>query len=205
MTQSDSVLQSPEFLRVSDADVRVGLDVLAQQEAQGRSDDRRDYQRYLFRLPVPVAIMLPQPGGSVAPVRVYPYDISTSGLGFLHSTPVQQGTRCCVRLPTVDGDIQVIPGTAAHSRCLQGRVHFVGVHFDEPINARDFVELCSKYDDDAQKLELAAKIAKELGDIILANPTLSALLAKYDELGQALVDVSHLPQFDQRPKTSPAR
>ena len=187
MTQSTERREYRDSLRASASDVREAREILARREAEGTYHDRRKSVRYLFDMPAPMQITLLQPGGAVGRFRAVPHNISDSGLGFLHGVFVHQGTRCGIVLTNADGKPVGMQGEITQATCLTGRVHFVGVRFDQPINALDFVKLKQTHGQPVVRdPELAVRAAKELGEFVLANATISELRAKYDELGQAL-------------------
>ncbi len=189
MAQTTQQIPFQDSCRTTDADVRKAMNVLAEKEATGEHRDRREQQRYVFSMPVPMEIVLQQPGGTVSRFRVIPHNISNAGIGFLHRAFVHQQTSCQIRLVTLAGDAVILKGKTTHSACLHGRIHIIGVRFEHPIDAVDFVTLTRADDEDqVPDSELAMKVAKELGKLVLANVTISELRAKYDELGRVLFE-----------------
>jgi hypothetical protein len=65
--------------------------------------------------------------------RAVSWNVSRKGLGFLHGKFVCPGTKCRVHLATADNDVLTVAGTITHCRLHRGRVHEVGMVFDEPL------------------------------------------------------------------------
>ncbi len=88
-----------------------------------------------------IAIELSQPGGAQTHLSVACRNLSRSGMGFLHSAYVHEGTPVIVTLRhRTEGPVRV-PGKVVRCRHVTRHVHDVGVRFDAPVNIRDFMEL----------------------------------------------------------------
>jgi len=115
---------------------------LDERESAGGGD--KAPSRAFVRLPFRVAtveLKLVHPGQSEATMNVACHNLSAGGLGVLHSAYVYPGTKCVVRLPNVDGRTVDVPGVVVRCQHARGVVHDVGIRFNTPIEARDFVKL----------------------------------------------------------------
>ena len=100
----------------------------------------RAFVRLPFRITT-VELKLTHPGQSEATMQVACHNLSAGGLGVLHSAYIYPGTKCVIRLPNVDGRKIDVPGTVVRCQHAAGVVHDVGIRFNTPIEARDFVKL----------------------------------------------------------------
>ncbi len=119
------------------------LDQFLNEREAARSGEKapgRAFVRLPFRVAT-VELKLVHPGQSEATVVVACYNLSAGGLGVLHSAYVYPGTKCLVRLPNVDGRKVDVPGVVVRCQHARGVVHDVGIRFNAPIEARDFVRL----------------------------------------------------------------
>jgi CheY-like chemotaxis protein len=79
------------------------------------------------------------PGGAATSLNYVPRNISREGVGLLHSSFMYPGTRCEVYLPHPSrGQVQV-GGTIVRCRHFRGKIHEIGVRFDQPIDIRDYL------------------------------------------------------------------
>jgi len=97
----------------------------------------RASKRYSCRLRLSVGVK--QPGGTEATYDVIGRTISSGGLSFLHGGYLHVGTSCAMFLVAASGVRRRVTGTVVHCRHVDGRVHEVGVQFNEPIEADAFV------------------------------------------------------------------
>lgn len=99
-----------------------------------RSESRLDYREGAM-----LVILNPQEPDKRALFRVAPTNLSTCGVGFLHGAFVYPGTRCDVMLTNLNGQPELIRGVVARCELAKGRVHTVGVRFDEPIETAHYI------------------------------------------------------------------
>jgi len=119
------------------------LDQFLNEREAARGGDKapgRSFVRLPFRVAT-VELRLTHPGQSEATMMVACYNLSAGGLGVLHSAYVYPGTKCVVRLPNVDGRNVDVPGVVVRCQHARGVVHDVGIRFNAPIEAREFVKL----------------------------------------------------------------
>lgn len=101
---------------------------------------RRQSARLAFRHDS-IAIEVIQPGGMQTHLNVACRNLSRSGMGFLHSSYVHEGTPVVVSLRhRTEGPVRV-PGKVVRCRHVTRHVHDVGVRFDTPVNIKDFMDL----------------------------------------------------------------
>jgi CheY-like chemotaxis protein len=101
---------------------------------------RRHSARLAYRLDS-ISIELSQPGGMQTHLSVACRNLSRTGLGFLHSAYIHEGTAVVTTLRhKTEGMVRVV-GKVVRCRHVTRHVHDVGIRFDSPVNIRDFVEL----------------------------------------------------------------
>ncbi len=69
-----------------------------------------------------------------------PRNLSRLGISLLHGKFVYGGTNCVVGLQAADGQVVPVRGKVIWCRLVTGRVHELGVQFEDPIDVEDFVE-----------------------------------------------------------------
>lgn len=80
------------------------------------------------------------PGGGANSWQVCLIDLSDGGLGMIYPGFLHIGTRLVVTLPRPGAEPISVPGKVTWCRFLRKQFHAVGVAWDKPIEARDFVE-----------------------------------------------------------------
>jgi len=104
----------------------------------------REHSRHAVALRCVVRFAPPQNhGADHGTYLVNNRNISSGGLGFVHSTAMQAGTRCTVALQPLEGGGMILPARVAWCREIQREaedpVMFeVGVQFDMPIDLEPF-------------------------------------------------------------------
>ncbi|MFN0131819.1 MAG: hypothetical protein ACKVW3_04690 [Phycisphaerales bacterium] len=73
------------------------------------------------------------PTGVHSKAVVYPFDVSRTGIGFLHAAYLHNGTKVRLRLWFEDQESIVVEGAVRRCRFLTGRAHAVGVEFTSPL------------------------------------------------------------------------
>jgi hypothetical protein len=61
-------------------------------------------------------------------------------VAFLHTNALHVGTRCQIRLVDKHAQDQHVTGIIARSRHVRNEVYEIGIHFDETIEPRFFVD-----------------------------------------------------------------
>ncbi len=129
-----------DTLRLSDTERQAVVDELDRQDAIA-SGGRRTEPRWKYHVPEGILVHFQHAAAYEFQFRVIPRNISSAGLGLLHGGFVYSGTRCVARLRTIDREFVLAAGVVVHCRCVRGRIHEVGVKFDEPIDIENFVVL----------------------------------------------------------------
>jgi len=100
--------------------------------------DRRRAARYPYMAGEPLVFQLE---GSSTKFVVRSRDLSAHGIGFLHGSFLYQGQGCTIALRTIDGEEVLVTGKIVHCRCVRGRIHVVGMLFDNPVEIENFIYL----------------------------------------------------------------
>lgn len=100
---------------------------------------RRSFIRWHFACPS-VELRLDQAGNAQSVIRVVARDLSSTGVGLLHSNFVYPGTPCTVQLTNSGGTTSQHRGTVVRCQHVSGVVHEVGVHFEKAIDPGLYVE-----------------------------------------------------------------
>jgi len=128
-----SANQAIDVLRMNERDRETLTRELNSGRREVKGSDLRENQRVAYELAHGVVMELQQPGGNTSRYMVQPRDISCTGLGFLHGSFVYTDSVCTCELVTIDGSQMPIRGKIVRCRHVKGRVHEVGVHFDDPL------------------------------------------------------------------------
>lgn len=111
--------------------------LLAQLNRAGAGQSKRRHRRWLMSRQKGVLSLTNDKGNHSAFVIV-PRNISRGGVAVLHGGFVHCGTRCTLGLRGADGAPRSMPATVVRCRCVEGRVHDLGIVFDQEVNPRDF-------------------------------------------------------------------
>ena len=135
-TKSDAL----DILKLSDHEWRQLADELDREAAQNPEImAKREHERVPYRNMVRVLIGVNHPGGNHARFLVRTRDISARGIGFFHGGYLHPGSRCYMLLGARDKGLVKIPGTIMRCEHLRGRIHQIGIRFDEVIDVNDFL------------------------------------------------------------------
>lgn len=96
--------------------------------------ERRRHPRLVVEGGLALLCTMDFPGGSSAHFRIYPWDISKSGLGFFHRAYLYPGTKCTFTGKTFDHQPFSIKGDVALCAHVSGNVHTVGVKLEFEID-----------------------------------------------------------------------
>ena len=118
-------------------------------------------------------------------------DISASGMGFYHTAYVHPDTPCTILMRTLKNDAVAIRGTAARCRHVSGRIHEVGVLFENEIEVGQFVQGSTVPVNGAEAFtgDAHARIAQlvmELKAMVDQRTAQATLLGKVGELAMML-------------------
>jgi hypothetical protein len=107
--------------------------LVAQHNAHPDANHRR-HTRAMYNTVEALYLEVMHPGGTAGHFLVKPRDISRSGLGCLHGGFLYPGTSCTVTLALTGGRMVRVRAVVRHCTLLRGRVHFVGVQFEEVLD-----------------------------------------------------------------------
>ena len=102
--------------------------------------ERRQERRVPFRPSVRVGVLLENEPKGRRTYALAPRNISCTGISLLHGKFVYGGTNCVVGLVALDAQVVPTRGKVIWCRLITGRVHELGVQFDEPIDVSEFVD-----------------------------------------------------------------
>ncbi len=129
-----------ETLRISQDEWRGLMARMENNSTPARTpQDRRTGMRARARCSADILVELHHPGGTRSFYRVLARNISAHGLGFVHGRFVHKGSLVMVALANRQKKAVLISGRVAHCRHIEGKVHEVGVAFDEPVSLADFL------------------------------------------------------------------
>lgn len=104
--------------------------------AQGAPAARAAMRVPFRRLALPMAVF--HSDGSRAGLQVACRNISSGGIGILHSAYMHVGIPCEVTLPRAGLSAVTVPGRVVRCRHVGGKVHEIGIQFRKPIEPREF-------------------------------------------------------------------
>lgn len=130
-----------DALKLGDAELLALLDVRrAVYQSRANAQPRANVQelRAHRRLSVQGALWVPaeirEASGNVFRLRVYPIDLSSSGMCFFGERFLHPGTGSVITLRLVDGEMLQVAGKVVRCEYIQGQAHEIGVEFDEHVD-----------------------------------------------------------------------
>lgn len=134
----DEQSQYIDALKMSDQDHQQLLSELDRGATTVGRDKRRS-KRIPYRGVRGLVLQVTHPGGTTVRFLVKPRNISKSGLSVLHGGFIHPGTPCATPLRNLRGQSTVIRGEVVSCRHIRGRVHEIGIRFDQMIPVQQFV------------------------------------------------------------------
>lgn len=129
-----------DTLRLTTAEYKELLREFRDEEARGPDRGDRAHNRFSFTEPHSIVLRVEQPGGSTIDYRVIGRNISQGGLAVFHGHLLYPNTRCTAIL-RMNARESISPhGTVVYCRHFRGRIHEVGIRFDQPVDITNFVE-----------------------------------------------------------------
>jgi CheY-like chemotaxis protein len=122
--------------------------LLRRRRQQASSDSRRE-PRFDYDASQGLIVEVFHPGGTHSNYLVKPRNLSTHGIGFLHGSFLHHGTECNVWIRSSAGELRRIEGTVARCQWICGRVHEIGVLFEEAIELKNYLTPKTEPTDDA--------------------------------------------------------
>ncbi|MEM6551603.1 MAG: PilZ domain-containing protein [Planctomycetota bacterium] len=99
---------------------------------------KRVYERITYCDMVRAICEVQHPGGNIARFSIRTRDLSASGIGFFHGQYLYPESRCTVLLMAQDTGLTRLGGTVKRCDLVQGRVHMIGIAFDNLIEPERF-------------------------------------------------------------------
>jgi CheY-like chemotaxis protein len=114
------------------------LNRLEEPSVKAEAGFKRDFVRWPFRK-LAVGLGIVHPGGNMSTIRAACRNLSNGGVCLLHSSYVHAGSECVVTLThPMRGEVKV-PGKVVRCMHRTGVIHELGVKFNAPIDAKEFV------------------------------------------------------------------
>lgn len=110
------------------------------QTTDGPGHPDREFVRWRFRDPV-VEVQVDHPGGNRQTLHLASRNLSRQGISLLHSSFVYPGTPCRVMLKESGTVRRAIRGVIKRCEHRGGRVHELGIRFDEEISTKEILGL----------------------------------------------------------------
>ncbi|MBC7833490.1 MAG: PilZ domain-containing protein [Phycisphaerales bacterium] len=101
--------------------------------------NRRKFPRFPYQIPTGMQVEFVRAGESQNKFVVWPRNVSRFGVGFIHGTFVYNDTTARIDLRTLDHQPVRVEGKVVQCRHIRGRVHEIGIEFEEPILVEQFV------------------------------------------------------------------
>ena len=141
-------------------------------------------------------MLIVEPAGNERRVEVVTRNLSGGGLSFLNNGYLHTGSRCEMQLMTSDNAWVDIQATVLRCRYVAGRVHEVGIRFDQSVDESQFIstELAASIlivDDAEDQARLTGHFLTQAGaKVVTANRGFQALkLVAEDDFDLVLLDV----------------
>ena len=115
------------------------LSKLEEENKNQPTDDRRAQERHTYRNILGLILEMADAGESMSNFLIKSRNISRAGLSFFHGQELPVGTPCVVTLVKANFTQDRCHGSVAHCRQVAGRVHEIGIQFDQPINLSSYL------------------------------------------------------------------
>ncbi|MBL0928201.1 MAG: response regulator [Phycisphaerales bacterium] len=164
------------------------LERVEEVERQMASANRRGAQRVAFRVR-DIRMVVTQPGGGVSRFLVDGKDLGPSGMCVLHGGFIHPGSKVGVLLPRPSGGEEQALGRVAWCAAAEGRIHLVGIEFNNPLDLRLF----ARASDSAADAGDAPDVSDLRGSVLLVDeqPTACDLVKFHLRPSQVQLSVAH--------------
>ena len=126
-------------LRLNQRELHKLLEHLEQNQSDSDKPDR-EFVRWSYRVEA-VQLVIEHGSGNKVTLPVATRNISRGGISVLHSAFVHPNTLCEVILKVPGGKSQTVAGKVMRCSHLTGRVHEIGIRFEEQISTKDLLGL----------------------------------------------------------------
>lgn len=130
-----------ESLWVSDEELAPILREIDAAAAGASHRNRRRFDRRMYRVDGGIQFEARPAGERPINYIVRPYDLCEQGAGFLHGGDLSPGTQGSLTLISGAGERVTLIGVVTHCRRVRGRIHYVGMSFDETVSIDRFCNL----------------------------------------------------------------
>lgn len=124
-----------DTLRMRPSDIQALLEEHRERESDGAS--QRSARRWMMQQQKAIVTLI-DAYGTKTNLIVVPRNLSTGGVGFFHGGFVYTGTQCFVTMRALSGSAHPIRGRVVRCVHKRGRMHEIGVRFDEEISPREY-------------------------------------------------------------------
>jgi len=129
-------------LRISERELAEIVQQMQEGSPENAQNSGRQHTRFDFLQQV-VIFEIEHPGGNRVEIPVASVNLSRQGIGLVHSSYVHPGSRCTIKIRQEGKRPLNIPGEVIRCSYRSGRIHEVGVRFDEEIDTRAILSLNS--------------------------------------------------------------
>ncbi len=130
-----------DLLRIDDATYRRILAEIHSRSSCGTHSGKRLAERFGLAVEKPfIAVFNYMKRADREAFLVRPFDVSASGMGFLHGRMEYTSTPVLVLARDLEGTMHKIEGKVAHTRLVAGRMHAVGITIAANINPLQFAQ-----------------------------------------------------------------
>jgi hypothetical protein len=128
-----------DILRLKPQEAAEILEAIDAKTKDSVARERRKWPRVPYRAAPRVAVIIESERVGKRTYALIPRNISRVGMSLLHGKFVYDGTPCVAGLKALDGQLVPVRGKVTWCRLITGRIHEIGVQFEEPIDLDDFV------------------------------------------------------------------
>jgi two-component system, chemotaxis family, chemotaxis protein CheY len=164
-----------DTLKLSPRELESIVNELNRNNAQAAARSKRQLKRWTLQQQKVILTFVHGTASKVHGVAM-PRNISRKGAAVLYGTFVHPGSKCFLSLRCVDGSTRSIAGVVMHCRHIKGRLHDLGIRFENAVNPRDFfIVMGSDYLFDRENVDIRGVTGKVL--IADASLAMQRLLA----------------------------
>lgn len=135
----DQIKSTMNTLRLNQRELHKLLEMYEQNDG-GDSNPDREFVRWSYRVES-VNLVIEHTSGNRVTLPVATRNISRGGISILHSAFMHVGTPCEILLKIPGGTTQSISGTVRRCGHVSGRVHEIGIQFNEQVSTKDLLGL----------------------------------------------------------------
>lgn len=139
MPRNDRGSSRINSLRIGMRELNALLDRIEGGQKQDAPPDR-EFVRWSFRIDY-AELTIEHDNGSSVMIPVATRNLSRGGISVLHSAYVYPDSRCHIRVIPESGEPLSVRGRVMRCNHIGGKVHEVGIRFDEQISTKDLLDL----------------------------------------------------------------